>query len=84
MRITVNGRPVNVHRGTLVAVAIHLAGETSFRRSVSVSVSFGASPRIASQREMNSVIRTGSHWLDMRRLFDQHSAIARPMAIFSM
>ncbi len=34
MRITVNGRPVDVHRGTLVAVAVHLAGETSFRRSV--------------------------------------------------
>lgn len=34
MRVTVNGRPVNVHRGTLVAVAIYLSGETTFRRSV--------------------------------------------------
>ncbi len=34
MRITVNGRPVTVHRGTTVAVAIYLAGETTFRRSV--------------------------------------------------
>ena len=35
MRITVNGRPLKVHRGTTVAVAIYLAGESSFRRSVS-------------------------------------------------
>ncbi len=34
MRVTVNGRPLDVHRGTLVAVAVYLAGETSFRRSV--------------------------------------------------
>ena len=34
MRISVNGRPLDVHRGTLVAVAVYLAGETSFRRSV--------------------------------------------------
>ena len=34
MRVTVNGRPLDVHCGTLVAVAVYLAGETSFRRSV--------------------------------------------------
>lgn len=34
MRVTVNGRPLDVHHGTLVAVAVYLAGETSFRRSV--------------------------------------------------
>ena len=34
MRVTVNGRPLDVHYGTLVAVAVYLAGETSFRRSV--------------------------------------------------
>jgi aerobic-type carbon monoxide dehydrogenase small subunit (CoxS/CutS family) len=35
VRITVNGRPVDVHRGTSVAVAVYLAGETMFRQSVS-------------------------------------------------
>ena len=34
MRVTVNGRRLDVHCGTLVAVAVYLAGETSFRRSV--------------------------------------------------
>lgn len=34
MRVTVNGRPLDIHCGTLVAVAIYLAGETNFRRSV--------------------------------------------------
>ena len=34
MRITVNDRPVDVHRGTTVAIAVYLAGETAFRRSV--------------------------------------------------
>ena len=34
MRISVNGRPLDVHRGTLVAVAVYLADEASFRRSV--------------------------------------------------
>ena len=34
MRVTVNGRPLTVHRGTTVAIAVYLAEETSFRRSV--------------------------------------------------
>ena len=34
MRVTVNGRPLDVHRGTLVAVAVYLSGEPHFRRSV--------------------------------------------------
>lgn len=34
MRVTVNGRPIDVHRGTLVAIAVYLAGETGFRKSL--------------------------------------------------
>lgn len=35
MRVTVNGRPLDVHPGTLVAIAVYLAGENGFRVSVS-------------------------------------------------
>lgn len=34
MRVKVNGHPLRVQHGTTVAVAIYLAGETTFRRSV--------------------------------------------------
>ncbi len=35
MRVYVDGQPVDVDRGVTVAIAVYLAGGTSFRRSVS-------------------------------------------------
>ena len=34
IQIRVNGKPVRVERGTVVAAAVTLAGETRFRKSV--------------------------------------------------
>jgi sarcosine oxidase subunit alpha len=34
LKITVNGRPVEVPEGTMVSAAVSLAGVTAFRRSV--------------------------------------------------
>jgi aerobic-type carbon monoxide dehydrogenase small subunit (CoxS/CutS family) len=35
IRVTINGRPVSVDAGTIVAAAIAMTGVTCFRRSVS-------------------------------------------------